>query len=208
MQIISRNSIKPSELLDKVRQIPGVDIKLGLSNCGSEDELISALKIFRGTMDGKAEEIRSYYDSGNWEYYTIKVHALKSSARLIGAASVSELAKALEDAGKAGNIDFIRENSDRLLGLFSDFKEKLHSIFQDLEKDSGEGAALGSDLIPKAYDELLKSIGKMDYENMERIMDNLERFDFPKEEQDRYEALKEAWLEMDYDQMTALLEKN
>ena len=36
-------------------------------------------------------------------------------------------------------------------------------------------------------------------------MDNLEKFDLPAKEQERYEALKVAWLEMDYPQMISLL---
>ena len=46
---------------------------------------------------------RAVEQSKAWEDYTILVHALKSSARLIGATLFAEIAQALETAGKDGN---------------------------------------------------------------------------------------------------------
>ena len=51
----------------------------------------------------------------NYENYTIKVHALKSSARLIGAIGLSQKAEALEMAGKEGNIEYIRKHNDEAI---------------------------------------------------------------------------------------------
>ena len=194
-----------AEWLERAEQIPGLDVRVGIANCGSEDEYMSAVKIFHDTIAGKAEEIEDHYDSGNLEYFTIKVHALKSAARLIGAVVISDIARNLEEAGKSGDLEFIKAETPHLLTLFRELKDDLDKLYHDTENVTETGRAIGDDLISKAYEELLGYTERMDYDGMENIMDNLEKFDLPAKEQERYEALKVAWLEMDYPQMISLL---
>ena len=197
--------MESAEWLERAEQIPGLDVRVGIANCGSEDEYMSAVKIFHDTIAGKAEEIEDHYDSGNLEYFTIKVHALKSAARLIGAVVISDIARNLEEAGKSGDLEFIKAETPHLLILFRELKDDLDKLYHDTENVTETGLAIGDDLISKAYEELLGYTERMDYDGMENIMDNLEKFDFPDAEKERYEALKVAWLEMDYPQMISLL---
>ena len=53
---------------------------------------MSILNVFYRTADGNANEIDKLYDEGDIENYTIKVHALKSTSRAIGAESLGTLA--------------------------------------------------------------------------------------------------------------------
>ena len=55
---------------------------------------------------------------GDWKTYVLKVHALKSTSLTIGAEELSEQAKALELAGKGGDMAFILENNERMLQLY------------------------------------------------------------------------------------------
>ena len=66
------------------------------------------LKLFYESLDEKADEIEHFYAEENIKDYTIKVHALKSSARLIGAAGFGEEAQQLEKAGKSEDMEYIR----------------------------------------------------------------------------------------------------
>lgn len=43
-----------AEWLERAEQIPGLDVRVGIANCGSEDEYMSAVKIFYDTIAGKA----------------------------------------------------------------------------------------------------------------------------------------------------------
>ena len=203
--IAGLSSRESAEWLERAEQIPGLDVRVGIANCGSEDEYMSAVKIFYDTIAGKAEEIEDHYDSGNLEYFTIKVHALKSAARLIGAVVISDIARNLEEAGKSGDLEFIKTETPHLLSLFRELKDDLDKLYHDTENVTETGRAIGDDLISKAYEELLGYTERMDYDGMENIMDNLEKFDLPAKERERYEALKVAWLEMDYPQMISLL---
>ena len=50
-------------------------------------------------IEKNADELEKLLQEGDYENYTIKVHALKSSARLIGAEELSETARKLEAYG-------------------------------------------------------------------------------------------------------------
>ena len=69
------------------------------------DDLIDrTLRQFYEESAYKADEIERMLAEEDYENYTIKVHALKSSARMIGANALSELAKELEDLGNTAKM--------------------------------------------------------------------------------------------------------
>ncbi len=65
---------------------------------------------------------------GDIDLYTIKVHALKSTARIMGARELSLLAEELEKAGNENDLDKITAETGRLLEMYRGFKEKLSRI--------------------------------------------------------------------------------
>ena len=71
--------------------------------------------MFRAQSAEKLAEISALYESANWPDYAVKVHALKSTSLTIGAEELSTQAKALELAGKGGDVDYIQENHPALL---------------------------------------------------------------------------------------------
>lgn len=99
-------------------EIPELDIKEGIKNCGEEEGYLSILSVFHRTAEKKIHEIEQYYENGEWKDYTRCVHGLKSSARIIGAIELSELAKKLETAGKKEDTDFIQKNTNQLLEMY------------------------------------------------------------------------------------------
>jgi DegV family protein with EDD domain len=108
--------------------IEGIDGAIAIQNSGSEDAFKTVLKIFYDSIDEKAEELENYYNSEDWQNYTIKIHALKSSSKLVGAMELSEKALALEAAGKEGNIEFIHSNYKECMDMFVKYKELLSGI--------------------------------------------------------------------------------
>ncbi|MBQ9631797.1 MAG: DegV family EDD domain-containing protein, partial [Lachnospiraceae bacterium] len=71
----------------------------GVRYCGSPEDYLEALSIFNRTIEERADEIEQYFNEKDYKNYTIKVHALKSSARIIGAREISAMAAELEEAG-------------------------------------------------------------------------------------------------------------
>ena len=66
----------------------------------------------------KTGELKEYYEKGDFEFYRITVHSIKSTSLTIGAKKVSEDAKALEMACKEGNLDFVKQNHEVFLAEY------------------------------------------------------------------------------------------
>ncbi len=76
----------------------------------------------------KKAEIISLYEIANWADYTVKVHALKSTSLTIGAERLAEQAKLLEQAGKQGNMEYIRHSHHELLRLYDEVCKTIKQI--------------------------------------------------------------------------------
>ncbi len=105
---------EPSENISKVEiqkehpqknyQYLNIDMGLKYSD-GMEDIFKSILEIFCNLKDKNQEKIRRAFENGDWENYTVLVHALKSTAFSVGGEQTGKIAEELE---RAGNV--LRDN--------------------------------------------------------------------------------------------------
>ena len=149
---------KKDPLLEHLQTIEEIDAQTGLENCGSEEGYESVLSVFHQTAKAKAEEIRKLLNNSDIENYTIKVHALKSSARIIGASQLSKLAAELENAGKNKDITFIENNTDRLLLMYRTLDGKLSW----LDRTGQDLPPINSEALKEAYQTAAEIAGSMD----------------------------------------------
>ena len=99
----------------------GINVQMGLDYCcGEEAFYMEMLQMFQSQCEEKKTEIISLYENANWADYAIKVHALKSTSLTIGAELLSELAKALEGAGKKADEAYIRQHHPALLSRYDE----------------------------------------------------------------------------------------
>ena len=104
----------------------GINVQLGLDYCCGETEFYEEmLRMFRSQAEEKKAEIIALYESANWNDYTVKVHALKSTSLTIGAEQLAERARLLEQAGKKGNLDYIYHCHSALLELYDQICETI-----------------------------------------------------------------------------------
>lgn len=122
---VSEQPFNPFDVLSEV----GINSKLGLDYCcGDETFYLEMLRMYYDQSIEKREELISLYEAENWEDYAVKVHALKSTSLTIGAEYLSERAKALEQAGKKGDIDYIRKNHAELLRMHEEVCESIAGL--------------------------------------------------------------------------------
>lgn len=88
-----------AEWLEQISKLDGIDIQAGIQACATEEIYISVVKEFYPPAEKQAAMIERYYCDNDYKNYTILVHSLKSSARLIGAVALSEQARMLEMCG-------------------------------------------------------------------------------------------------------------
>lgn len=113
--------IEPSEEFS----LPGIDVNEGIKNSGNREMFLELLGAFYTVIDSKAGKIRECVANDRIRDYTIEVHALKSSARLIGAMELSKEFERLEEFGNAGDVDSIHERTEDVLKWYESYKAVL-----------------------------------------------------------------------------------
>jgi len=183
--------------------IPGIDPATGIQNSGSEDTYLTVVSTFFESMEDDRDAIDAYYEAQDWKNYTTKVHSLKSTAMLVGAAELAEEARALEMAGKSGDIDFIKENNAKTLEHLMSFKALLAKA---LAGDDKEGAADYDDMLTESiYEALRAGAAEHDDELISETFEDAEDYTFSEEDTDKLSRLKELYGAHEYEKMTELL---
>lgn len=105
----------PVSLRERLQEL-GIDVEMGLSYCnGSGDFYREILKMFCSQGAEKRKEMVTLYENRDWDGYAVRVHALKSTARTLGAEELSAQAKALEKAAKNKDEAYLEENHEPML---------------------------------------------------------------------------------------------
>ena len=185
-----------------IKEIEGVVYEEGVKNSGGISSYIFALNLFLDTIDENAKIIRDAYNNGDIRLYTIKVHALKSSARIIGAMNLSALALSIENAGNKEDTDFIDENNDKLLSDYEAFKEKLERLHQEPEKNK---EMISEKALKEAYEALSMVIPMMNYDSVGMILKELDNYAIPPEEDAKMKAFIKSYKSVDWAGMEAAL---
>lgn len=83
---------------------------------------------FMGDHDKNAGKLAQFYEHKDWENYRICVHALKSTAKMIGADAFSGAAKAAEAAAKVGDIAYLDAHEELLLDAYQLLADQLKAV--------------------------------------------------------------------------------
>lgn len=186
----------PEELVElKEQEIINIDD--GLYFCGSLEAYIKFLKKFNNTFDKRLEEINGFYSLWDLKNYTIKVHALKSVLKMIGASGLGERAQELENAGKQGDYDYIRANHEEFISIAGILRDTLAKTLHASEDPAAPVA--DRDLMKRVFEEIGSAAEDMDCNRLERIFTEMKDYSIPEADRDLYEKLKDASQEYDYD---------
>lgn len=154
----------------------GFSFEEGVKHCGSKAALMKTIRIFYRTIDSKADKIEQCLKEGLISDYVVEVHALKSSALLIGAVPLSEAAKELEGYGKQGKTELLEEKTPDLLAMYRDFKDILKP-YADKEEAARQEASNGEWC--QALQQIHQCIEQFDLDGVDRIMEQLEEYQVP-----------------------------
>ncbi len=110
----------------------GVDTGYGIDYCGGDEDFYKELLTdYADNKETKLTELRQYFDTKDIKNYEIRVHAIKSTSKIIGAMALSDEAKFLEGAAKGGDEAAIAEKHP-------DFIQKYETLMNVIS----EGGAL------------------------------------------------------------------
>lgn len=187
--------------LDQLRHVETAD---GIRYTGSKEAYLKFLRTFYATLEDKADEIEKSYKSGDMEFCTIKVHALKSTARIIGARELSKLAEKLEEAGKKKNFKIFDEHIYELLSMYRQYKEDLAGLPR--EQDLIKKEPISEDALSDAYDALRTFASQMDVDAIRMILDELDTYKLLASDEEKIETINRKLLQFDWDGIEKLLQ--
>jgi len=166
--------------------IEGLDIKEGIENSGSRELFISLLGDFYKLIDQKSTKVEKCLADGLLHDFTIEVHALKSTARMIGAMELSEKFYELEQLGNAKDQKTLEIMTPDVLSLYRSYKPILEPYGKMKEQDKRSVPV--EDMV-KALIQLKDSMDNFDLDGADAAMKELEGYAFPEEYQSKVEEL-------------------
>ena len=101
----------------------GLDVKQALGYLGDINLYRTILYDYYEVIDEKCDKIKKYIDERNAKEYTVEVHAIKSTSRMIGAAELGDMAAKLEKYGDAADWDSILAETDKVLEVYKSYKD-------------------------------------------------------------------------------------
>ncbi|MBQ7199837.1 MAG: Hpt domain-containing protein, partial [Eubacterium sp.] len=191
--------------------LEGIDYSVAIENCIDDETLTDALRDFIQTLETKPAEIERYWREKDYRNYTVQVHALKSTARLIGATKLSDDAKYLEQCGDAENASAIDEKTDDLLNLYESYSEKLRPFVNALKEVSGSesaGEPIPDDMFADAIGSVKELVDSFDFGNAEGVLMMLKDYDLTDAQQIKYDTLYKHVRNVDRDAVLAWYEEN
>ena len=178
-------------------EVGDLNVKFAMESLGSEELFRKVLKVFYRSISKKAGAIKRMEEQEDWNGFTIEVHALKNSARQIGALLLADEAEALEKAGNARDAGVIHGQTDELLQRYTGYLETLEPFCQDEEKDDVEKEDISYTLLQSFFTEMKEAAEDLDMDKIENVTRKMERYHYTGRQQELFHRLREAEEEMD-----------
>ena len=194
----------------------GNEVKVKSDRFDTEDAVVAlgsaalydkiAEEYFRTGAD-RMTELRSAFANEDWTDYTIKVHALKSSSRQIGALHLGDLAEALEKAGKAGDIDKIKADTDEALTEFDAVLGELAEFYGTDDVDDADKPMIDTDILKTILDDLADYCDNLDMDGMEDVSSRLKEYNYEEDLRGLIGSLNKAIGDMDTEECMSIREQ-
>jgi len=199
--IMSENE---SRFWDKIQKIRGLSTKRGL------DIVASQLSVYKNTLEISVREINKsinnlnrYLRTGDMKNFSIEAHGIKGSLNLIGANQLAVKASKLEQAGKNGDVGFVKNNLPEFLDGLGKLNSELKEAFAELHKNQRK-VNLPPEL-PPILTKINKAMVNTDIDVLYAELDKLDKIKLEGSLKVEIENLKEAAFIMNQGQVAAIV---
>ena len=184
--------------VDEIIKIDGLDVSVGLSYTQTEKIYKKALRDYYRDIEKKSDLIEKYAKDNLIHEYTIEVHALKSSSKIIGAVELSNMARDLEEAGNNNDIDKIKNETPKLIKLYRSYLSVLEPYGQD-EKTQEPTEKVTDEQLKQEVEKLLTAIKNFDIGEAEEIANRISSFEINEENQKHFNEINSLIEELEYE---------
>lgn len=192
-----------SDFINKLYKIDELDAESALKNCGSEELLFSTINQYYNSIDEKAFELQSFYEAQDWENYEIKVHALKSTSRLIGALKLSKLAEHLEECANNHTIDEILKEHKNLMDSFLNLKLILQPLLQ--QDDNQNKTEISNEELSEKLKLIADYAEDFNIDGLDNLMKELSSLKLPLDFSDKFDRIRLSVEKVDFKELRNLI---
>lgn len=156
----------------------GLNTQSGIQYCKGDMEFYEQLVTkFARDASKKEMEIKDAYEKKEIENYHIMVHALKSTSKMIGADSLSQMAKEAEDAAKNQDVAYIEEHHEELLSKYCQLSQRILEILsaeeEDAEKEQKDLKEISKDTLITELQKLKESLDTFEADKAETLLSEI-----------------------------------
>lgn len=178
-----------AEETDDLPQIEGLDVEAGVHYSGSRALFFHLLGDYYKLIDTKTKKIKQCLADGMIRDFTIEVHALKNTSRMIGAIELSERFEELETLGNANDGKALEEKVPEVLELYAGYKSVL-SPYGAVDEASLQEAS--KDELCRILTQMADAMDGFDLDGVDAAMAELEQYHMPEALSDDMDALRAA----------------
>jgi len=210
-----------AELIGKLSQIDGLDVKAGLAYIGQDrDGYINILRYFSDNCKSYIGELNNALRGEDWDFYAVKSHALKGVLANIGAENLSKWAAKLETASKnriekskTGDVNMYaaeavcRNETSAFSEELNSFQEKLCKVLTEDTGSQAEGKMKpGNDkLLYEQIGLLNKACENYSFGDTKKIISLLDEYEWDNDLKIKLGSIKNYIASLDYEKAQELM---
>lgn len=172
----------------------------------------AVIKTFVKLIDTDAQEIAHFLEHKDIKNYTIKVHALKSSAKIVGEDQLSKMAAEVEELGlkaqKDGELSLLQQKTPALLSIykackdhFKDFADGASTSASDAPGEKSK-EALSKEMLSSFATRIKSACQENNLNELESLVESLKKYDISAlspQEKNALNQIEEAAEIIDFD---------
>ena len=197
---------KVSCIPDFVHNIKEINFENGRSHFPSDEMYLDVMKTYAENAPEYIEQIETMWGAHDIRNLTIKVHALKSTSRSIGALEIGELAQKLETAGHKEDMAALEGGLFDLVEMVRTLVEKLEPLKEAVPDDS-ELPPISEEELGTLYSQLKEHLDAFDFDSAEKVVTRISGHRVPEGEKERCSKLKKALDDFDFEAMIEIMEE-
>lgn len=189
-----------SHEFDKIAGIDGINAKAGLClAAGQVSDYLKTIALFFRRLPAERKKLSVYLTEHDTSNFSILVHGLKSSLRIIGATKTAEAALSLEQAAKADDWAFVTANAGAFFDDLLAMNERYDALFAEKPGDGGAREKADDNFLDAELARLGDAIDAYDSTLSLEILDDILRFSHDSETETALRNLQTALDGFDFD---------
>ena len=189
--------------MELLRALSGVlNVDEGLRYCMNKVGFY--LNMLRDFADiERADHIRDYYDMKDTENYRINVHSLKSTARTVGADTISEEAQKLEEAARDGNAGYIVSCNETLISDYRKLAGRINEILEGKRNEKKQHIIIERDEMIQLLEKARDCAQIMDMDGTDEAVGRLAEVELDASLEEGLRKLRKAGNELEFEGIEA-----